>query len=67
MTLTICWNVIITANLNLELLIKTVERISVKKNGEIIVTFINKATVESEGNNNGTSTEPTVTENSYEN
>lgn len=45
-------------NLNLELLIKTVERISVKKNGEIIVTFINKATVESEENNNGTSTEP---------
>lgn len=43
-------------NLNLELLIKTVERISVKKNGEIIVTFINKATIESEENSNGTST-----------
>lgn len=54
-------------NFNLELLIKTVERISVKKNGEIIVTFNNKATVESEENSNGTSTEPTVTENSYEN
>ena len=41
--------------LKLEILKKTVKRIFVKKNGEIIVEFINNATVESEEKINGRS------------
>lgn len=54
-------------NLKMVILKKTVKKIYVKQNGEIIVEFINGAKIESEGENDGNVEYSTFTESSDEN
>ena len=54
-------------NLDMTILKKTVNRIYVKQNGEIVIAFINGANIESEAENNGRIENSTFAENSNEN